>query len=492
MPSQAWATIARRKKSEREGSARNGRTPEQQAEYERCSNGADGCIHWMHQYAKIEDPQVPGWIAFDLWPAQEDVVRKLFANQKVVALKSRQIGITWIAVAVGLWKMIFEPGTAVGLSSRRDDEAVTLLRDRMRGMHAQLPAWLRAAPGDRDNDHHWRLANRSSARAFPTGVGDSYTLSYVVYDEADLCDTLGESLSALEPTINDGGTIFVISKAVKGRPASPFKMIYKGAPDNGWCPVFLPWHVRPERDEAFYEARKKESLSTYGNLDSLYENYPATAAEALAEPDASKRYAADWIAQCVTDAPRLTAADAQGMPPVAGLRVYRAPVPGRRYVIGADPAEGNPASDNSAFVVLDRDSWEEVASIKGRIQIEPFSKAINDVGRWYNRASILCERNNHGHAVLVWLRGNSQLSLMTGDDGKPGYLTSAKSKVLRGDTLAAALHDKDVTIHSLSIADELESIDGTTLKAPAGRTDDEADAFGLALLAARKPRTVLG
>ena len=35
---------------------------------------------------------------------------------------------------------------------------------------------------------------------------------------------------------------------------------------------------------------------------------------------------------------------------------------------GADPAEGNPTSDDSALTILERDSGEEVASLASKVQ----------------------------------------------------------------------------------------------------------------------------
>ena len=52
--------------------------------------------------------------------------------------------------------------------------------------------------------------------------------------------------------------------------------------------------------------------------------------------------------------------------PVVGVRPSYAVR--TRYVVGADPAEGNPTSDPSALEVLDADSGEEVASLAGRYE----------------------------------------------------------------------------------------------------------------------------
>jgi hypothetical protein len=100
--------------------------------------------------------------------------------------------------------------------------------------------------------------------------------------------------------------------------------------------------------------------------------------------------------------------------------VYALPIPGRRYVVGADPAEGNPTSESSALEVLDVDSGEQMASLAGRYEPATFAAHVDTVGRYYNYAAVLVERNNHGHAVLLWLRDNSGLTCLAGHDGKPG------------------------------------------------------------------------
>jgi hypothetical protein len=61
-----------------------------------------------------------------------------------------------------------------------------------------------------------------------------------------------------------------------------------------------------------------------------------------------------------------------------------------------------------------------VLSLAGRFEPATFAAHVDVVGRWYNSAALLCERNNHGHAVLLWLGDNSKLLLLCGNDGKPG------------------------------------------------------------------------
>jgi hypothetical protein len=164
------------------------------------------------------------------------------------------------------------------------------------------------------------------------------------------------------------------------------------------------------------------------------------------------------------------------------LVVYTLPVPGRRYVIGADPAEGNPTSDDSALVVLDVESREEVASLAGRFEPATFAAHLDVVGRYYGHARIMVERNNHGHAVLLWLRDHSDLVCLGGHDGKMGWLSNSKGKPLLYAGAGEVLRDGEAVIHGLETFSQLASVEGSTLRAPEGQPDDRAMAFVLAVM----------
>ena len=154
----------------------------------------------------------------------------------------------------------------------------------------------------------------------------------------------------------------LLSRADKARPQSEFKRLYRAARQGltGWHPVFLPWHAHPGRDRDWYDAQRADILHRTGSLDDLHEQYPATEADALAPRTLDKRIAPEWLQQWYAEAPPIPSAAARGTPAIPSLVVYALPKPGRTYVIGADPAEGNPTSDDSALVVLDRRSGEEV------------------------------------------------------------------------------------------------------------------------------------
>jgi hypothetical protein len=422
------------------------------------------------------------WVPFTLWPEQRRVARLLQENRLVVALKARQLGLTWLVLAFALWLLLFHPIATALLFSRRDDEAVDLLAVRLRGMYDRLPAFLKARGFTADNDHEWALASGSRALAFPTTAGDSYTATLAVVDEADLCPDLDRLMRAVKPTIDAGGRMVLLSRADKSKPQSAFKRTYRAARQGrtGWVPVFLPWFARPDRTPEWYAAQRADVLHRTGALDDLHEQYPATDAAALAPRTLDKRIAPQWLHQCWQEWEPLSELPPEA-PSIPGLEVYVLPDPSRSYALGADPAEGNPTSDDSALVVVDVEAGEEVAALSGQFEPAVFGAHIDAVARWYNGARVLVERNNHGHAVLLWLKDNSDVRRASGHDGNPGWLSSTKGKALLYDTCANAFRERRALLHSFATFAQLASIEGSTLRAPEGEQDDRADAHALAL-----------
>jgi len=221
-----------------------------------------------------------------------------------------------------------------------------------------------------------------------------------------------------------------------------------------------------------------------GSLDDLHEQYPTFDTEALLHRTSNKRIAPEWLDQCYQEGSPL-GDSLIGAPAIPGLEVYVPPTMGRFYVIGADPAEGNPTSDDSALTVLDRDTGEEVACLAGKLQPSTFAAHIDTLGKWYNNATVLVERNNHGHAVLLWLQDHSLLWRMPGHDDKEGWLSSPRGKALLYSAAADAFRERQTFLHSFATFTQLGSIDGSTLCAPEGEADDRADSYALACVASQ-------
>lgn len=446
----------------------------------------ESVAYFIDTYCKIYDATRKDWIPFELWREQYDTLKAISENRLIVILKARQLGLTWLVLAYILWLMLFKPAATALIFSRRDTEAIYLVDERLKGMFKELPQWMRDNTTDwiieKDSSHEWHLGNGSNARAFPTTGGDSYTASVALVDEADLSPDLDRLMRSVKPTIDGGGQLILLSRSDKGKPNSAFKRIYRAAKLNltNWVAVFLPWYVRPGRDAAWYAMQESDILERTGSRDDLHEQYPATDTEALAPRTLDKRIPPNWLEQCYVELKPITP---DGAPNIPGLMIYAEPDPGRLYVIGLDPAEGNPTSDDSALEVSDFFTGEEVAMLAGKLQPSTLAAHAYAIGRYYNNANVLPERNNHGHAVILWLQEYSTLQIINGPDGRPGWVSSSLGKAIMYNVAADTFRARGAILHNLETLHQLQSIEGSTLRAPEGEMDDKADAFVLSQVA---------
>lgn len=460
--------------------------PNERIEWLKCSRSV---IYFVDTYCQIYDATQSKWIPFKLWPAQVNVLNTLARDRLVIVLKARQLGLTWLCLCYVLWRAIFHP-IFTGLAfSRRETEAKYLLSpERLRGIYKRLPDWMKVKKFIVDSGLQWQLSNGSTIYGFPTTAGDSYTAGFAFVDEADLVPDLDDLMTAVKPTIDGGGQMCLVSRIDKANPNSAFKNIYRTAVkgENGWTPIFIPWYARPGRTQEWYEEQKADILGRTTALDDLYEQYPATDEEALRPPELNKRFPTKWLDRVYDEIPPL-GEDVTGLH-LPGLRIYAMPKVRMEYVIGTDPAEGNPTSDDSVAAVADYLTGEECAVISGKFEPAILCAYIAQLSRFFNFAPILVERNNHGHAVITTLNNEADyfdIQVLYGTDNRAGWFITQKGKAIMYSEAAMAIRDQEAIIHDPTTYSQLQMVGGDKLEAPEGELDDHATAFGLVHTAIR-------
>jgi hypothetical protein len=272
-------------------------------------------------------------------------------------------------------------------------------------------------------------------------------------------------------------------RANKADPRGTFAKLWRAAErgEGPWKALFQPWSARPDRTPAWYEEQRQDSLMRTGGLDVLWEQYPETPDQALAAATLTKRLPLQWVEACSEDCDPVE--PDLGLP---GLTCWEHPGPGKRYVIGADPAEGIPHRDPSAACVLEKETLTQVAELAGTIEPAVFGQYLAQLAGYYNKAAVLIERNNHGHLTINAAREEG-CHLLKGHDKNPGWLELNSTKCDLWDNVAEHLRVGAMLVRSGTTRTQLISIEGATLKAPEGEHDDHAVAFALAVQAACTP-----
>jgi len=183
------------------------------------------------------------------------------------------------------------------------------------------------------------------------------------------------------------------------------------------------------------------------------------------------------------------------------LLLWETPKDDAEYVIGADVGEGLEHGDASCAVVLERRSGRQVAELHGQIAPDRFAHLLNALGRWYNRAVLAVERNNHGHSTLNTLRNVSRYPALyyhvrydQGRHGRPvlGWPTDQATKPILVDDLAAAITQEAIGIESSALVDECLTFvmtESGSQEAAEGAHDDRVMAAGIAWQARKRAVT---
>lgn len=174
--------------------------------------------------------------------------------------------------------------------------------------------------------------------------------------------------------------------------------------------------------------------------------------------------------------------------------IVRPPAEGRQYTIGCDPAEGTPEGDYSFAGVLDNATGEQVAWIHCKVRPEEFARMVAKLGAQYNNAMIICERNNHGHAVLLALQNIHRYSPLfyarefdraSGRKSRRvlGWDTNQVSRPILLDDLRDAMIDGDIKVNDVEFLTECRTFELSTrnrYEARAGYHDDRILGWAIA------------
>lgn len=226
----------------------------------------------------IEEPQGQDMtlIPFDLWPEQVRALEMIQAEARLIILKARQLGITWLILAEDLWDCLHHPGIVVLYFSKGQLEADELIR-RVAGMYARYDGDKPRLVKQNGSELAWDNGSRMRSLPATPSAGRSFTATKVRFDEFAHMQWGQQLYTAAKPTVDNGGRLIVFSTA--NGEDDPFHTLWAGSVkgDNTFAHLFLSWAARPSRDAAWYTRVERDALSAA----EMRREYPATPDEAF-------------------------------------------------------------------------------------------------------------------------------------------------------------------------------------------------------------------
>lgn len=388
-----------------------------------------------------------------------------------IVLKPRQVGLSTEELARDIWRFL-QPGQRVLLICQTDAtssylKSFTAMAERMfDGLAAnglEIPFGTRAAGSwsipTRDSWFQIIESGASQAAANKKGRGGTY--SRVHSTEAAFYEFPELTLNAvLEGVPNGPDTEIVFESTAKGAGTWFHKRWLQATEGLGvYAPHFFPWFEQPEYRTELEPGEVVEPEPANDLECELFERHGIS-------PEQLKWYRAKVIdkgqdlahQEYPTDPERTFLASGRTFldKAVTGkllrgstepsatewsgtLRIWAEPSKSNDYLIAADPSEGI-GGDPGAALVYDRtNGGKHVATLHGQFPPWVLASKLAELGMRFNKATIVVERNNHGHSVLQALKQTEKYPrIFTGSDGRAGWLSTEVSRSAALDSFESA------------------------------------------------------
>jgi len=379
--------------------------------------------YFILNYCWIEDKQNKCAIPFALWPEQERVLPRIVNAMRLIVLKARQLGLTWMVAAYVLWLAWTRPLQLIIVISVTEDLSVEFL-ERVYFMLDRLPEDIRPTVKTRTKQtleiqHADGLI--STIKSLPTTEmgAQSKTPTLLVLDETSRNRLVAEIYAASLPGIDAaGGRVIVVSNSIKDAPGWPWtRGIYTGSMsgENVFERIFMDWTARPDRPANFRDLKILDGMTE----EDFVQHYPESEEEAISSMggsyfgDALSRHkgARKGTVGTITNHSDLWTweEDRKGIVEVWSMPYSeQSGFDGRpwlyRYAIGADVSEGLGDTHSTAYV-YDRLTDEIVARMRSnRVDAHRWAEMVNDLSHFYARALICPERTGAGQTTIKRLR----------------------------------------------------------------------------------------
>jgi len=450
-------------------------TQENIIEFLKCK---DDPVYFANNYIKIVSLD-EGLVPFKQYPFQKKLIQNFHENRFNICKMPRQTGKSTTVVSYLLHYAIFNDNVNIAILANKASTARDLL-GRLQLAYENLPRWMQQGiiswnKGSLEIENGSKIsANSTSSSAVRGGSYNVIFLDEFAFIPNHIAD---DFFASVYPTISSGQKTKVIIVSTP-RGMNHFYRMWHDAErgKNEYVPTDVHWSEVPGRDEAWKESTIANTSEQQFKVE--FECEFLGSVNTLINPSKLKNLVYENPIQ-----------------KNAGLDVYEVPLKDHNYLITVDVARGL-GNDYSAFIVFDITNFPYKAVAKYRNnEVKPmlFPSIIDDIGKAYNKAFILCEVNDIGDQVASILnydleydnllmcsqRGRAGQVVGAGFSGKRSQLgvrTTQAVKKLGCSNLKTLLEDDKILIIDYDIISELTTFSQkhNSFEAEEGCNDDLA------------------
>ena len=356
-------------------------TQEQILEFMACKQDP---VYFAQKHVKIVTLD-EGLMPFEPYDFQQKLINNFHDNRFNICKMPRQTGKSTTVISYLLHYLLFNDSVNIGILANKAATARELL-GRLQTAYENVPKWMQQGVLSW-NRGSLELENGSKILAASTSASAVRGMSFNILflDEfAFVPNHIADSFFAsVYPTITSGKNTKVIIVSTPHGMNHFYRMWHDAERSkNEYVPTDVHWSEVPGRDDVW----KEQTIANTSDQQFRVE----FECEFLGSVDTL--IAPSKLRSMVYQTPETRS---------AGFDVYVDPAKGHDYVITVDVARGV-GKDFSAFVVIDITEFPHAVVAKYRNnEIKPmlFPNIVEQVGRKYNDAFVLCEVNDIGDQV---------------------------------------------------------------------------------------------
>ncbi len=429
-------------------------TQEHIAEFLKCK--ADP-VYFTEKHIKIVNVD-EGLVSFNMYKFQKKLIRNFHKNRFNICKMPRQTGKSTTVVSYLLHYAIFNDNVNIGILANKAATARDLL-GRLQLAYENLPSWMQQGivawnKGSMELENGSKIIAASTSASAVRGMSFNIIfLDEFAFVQNHLAD---DFFASVYPTISSGKSTKVIIVSTPHGMNHFYRMWHDAERgQNEYTPTEVHWSEVPGRDAKWKEQTIRNTSKQQFAIE--FE------CEFLGSVDTL--ISAAKLKAMVYEQP----VEQNGK-----ISIYERPFKGRDYIITVDVARGI-SKDYSAFIVADITEfpYKIVATYRDN-EVKPmlFPSIIEEVGKAYNNAYVLCEVNDIGDQVasilfydleyenllMVAMRGRAGQIVGSGFSGvktQLGVKMSQVTKKLGCSNLKTLVEEDKLTFMDYNIISEL-------------------------------------
>ncbi|ENK1242985.1 terminase [Clostridium botulinum] len=456
-----------------------------------------------------------------------------------IVLKSRQLGLSVVTVALSIRQVIVNPNSCCLLVSH-DQKSCNAIFDKLKQQFNSLPNFIKPEQMA-NNRQEIKLKNGSKITCVCAGnkdVGRGDTLHLVHLSEFAFWKMPKKQLNSITQALAPDGKLIIESTA---NGLNYFHDLYFQAKnnENSYKSFFFNWingsslfKKDYQNSVEIYKSRNNNKILTKDELDeeekelvkigatikqlmwrrlkvastgleAFHQEYPSTDTEAFISTGNSvfnNKKITEIERSIISNKTKyIKKENIIDLPSLLknhigrSFFIYEIPVAGQRYYIGADLSEGV-GQDYSVIEVLDKDGEQVAEFYNNKIKPYEMSEIINEIGKYYNYGLLCVEKASGGHSVIERLRYDlsymNMVKYKSYDDFQKliwnvGFDTNSKTKSIIINDFVELFEKGQLKINSRRLLQEMkifEINENGKMGASGAGHDDSVMAMALAIV----------